>query len=93
MEGLFRGRLNHLIGIKIGDKMQIFDYATDEKIKKIQRDCHINSNEEFSYKRGLDIQRTRDCDLDAIYLGQISSETYRNLNDFEQIKERLENQL
>jgi hypothetical protein len=35
MEGLFRGRLNHLIGIKIGDKMQIFDYATDEKIKKI----------------------------------------------------------
>jgi hypothetical protein len=45
-----RGRLHHLISLKIKDKLHIFDYATDNKPFELGATiCHINANKNFKY--------------------------------------------
>jgi hypothetical protein len=68
-----RGRLHHLIGVKLGSKLHIFDYAKDNDWRKLWHKCNINKNphQEFSYELEFCTTKVQDIDLKAIYLGPI----------------------
>ncbi len=73
----WKGRLHHLIGLKIKDKLHIFDYAKDYSFKWFKScECHINKNASKTFKYVVEFGATRveDMDLKAIFLGKVSNE-------------------
>ncbi len=72
-----KGRLHHLIGLKVHNKLHIFDYAKDYQFKwKGPSISHVNANKDKNFKYVLEFcaARVEDIDLKAIFLGKIKNE-------------------
>jgi hypothetical protein len=68
-----RGRLHHLISLKIKDKLHIFDYATDNRPFELGATvCHINANKNFNYVLEFGATKVENIDLKAKFLGKTS---------------------
>ncbi len=64
-----------MIGIKIQDKLHIYDYATDHKMIG-PSECHVNVNKNFKYVLEFSAAKVEDIDLKALYLGKVSSDKF-----------------
>ncbi len=66
-----------MIGIKIKNKLHIYDYATDNKpLEWGPTVCHVNANKNFKYVLEFNANKVENIDLKAIYLGKISSDKF-----------------
>lgn len=65
-----RGRIHHLIGLKVDNMLHIFDYAGDGGYKVplfVPNVCEVKN----SYNLRFDAAKVEEIDMKAIFLGKI----------------------